>query len=260
MLGKFLNLFDVVKWLRDADADSFLIYQPGKVGSTSVERALKKAGKKTFHAHQLHSSRLDVIPTSTLSKTKTLRRMLYVCATRWAFRRSRTSVIVIVRNPVDHIRSLTFHHLDKVLYLYFQQHKDTRKHQSFAQLLRPIYRDIVNVNYASDWLTQEFLPLTKLNLKDLEGREFPFEINDRGRRYLFLKFEDLSESEQAIADFSRLDSFTLEAANHASQKWYASLYAEAKADQELTAELETTLKQGLFAKTFYRESNDLPSV
>ncbi|WP_339741801.1 putative capsular polysaccharide synthesis family protein [uncultured Rubinisphaera sp.] len=260
MLAKILNLIEVLKWFRDADADSFLIYQPGKVGSTAVENALKKAGKKTFHAHQLHSSQIDILPISALSKLKNLSRVIYVFFTNRAFRRSLTSVIVIVRDPIDHIRSLTFHHLDKVLYLYFQRHKDTRKHQSFTQLLRPIYREIIDVDYASHWLEQEFLPLTKINLKDLEGRSFPFEITTGKKRYLFLRYEDLKTSEHTLAEFCNVDGFALEEANHSSQKWYASLYEEAKSDQELTEELQKHLKQGLFAKTFYGESNDISSV
>lgn len=260
MLEKFLKLFKVVKWLREADSDSFLIYQPGKVGSTAVENALKKAGKKTLHAHQLHSSRFDILPTSALSKMKNLRRLVHVCVTSWAFRRSCASVIVIVRDPADHIQSLTFHHLDKVLYLYFQRHKDTRSHVSFAQMLRAIYREVINVNYASDWLEQDFLPLTRLDQHDLEGRAFPFEITDGGRRYLFLRFEDLKTSERALAEFSKVDCFALDAANHSTQKWYATLYKEAKTDQDLAEELRKQLKPGLFAKTFYAESNDVSSV
>lgn len=260
MLKKVLNLFDVARWLLDADSDSFLIYQPGKVGSTAVENALQNAGKKTLHAHQLHSDRVDFLPTGALSKTKRLRRKVYVAVTSWAFDRSRASVIVIVRNPVDHIQSLMFHHLDKVLYLYFQQNKDTRKHLSFVDILAASYRDIVNVDYASDWLEQDFLPLTGLDRSALEGRALPFEVANGGRRYLFLCFEELATSEEALADFTGLEEFVLDMANDSAQKWYASLYQEAKMHGPLADDLRRRLAQGALAKTFYGEPHGVSSA
>ncbi len=252
MFSKITNLAKTVNWLLRADEDSYIIYQPGKVGSSAVEASLKEAGKDVMHIHQAKSAKVEFLPVNRLSRFKRLRATVYLAFVSWAFRRSGASVIVIVRDPVDHLMSLTFHHLDKILYLYFTLEQDTRKHVAFTDILDQAHDSIVNANYSNDWFEQDFLALTGLDSTQLpSSKGYPVSLSCRNRRYLFLRYEDLNDSLEQLSEFTRLPALSLPQVNASTRKWYAALYQEAKTAYNLRPELQKTLKATRYARTFY---------
>ena len=175
-----------------------LVYQMGKVGSTSVYRSLLACGVRAVHLHKLEPAHV-----------------------RGIARKDETSIITLVREPISRRISTFFQN--------FEQYTGTDYNQTTLDVnaLTEVFLSSKHLRRPPLWFDTEFK--SKLGV-DVYDYPFPQEegwlVIETGKyRILILKLElDDAIKEEVISDFLNLSDLKLVRANVAQDKAYAETY------------------------------------
>ncbi len=235
-----------------------LVYQMGKVGSSSVYRSLRDLDLPggVEHVHLLEN--LDAVEASVRSAyadpAGSLRQIRRGREIRARMRRSRDvqwKVVSLVRDPVERNVSAFFQNLDQVL-------PDARERHARGELPTDELRDAFVERYDHNapllWFQTQLEPVFGIDVFAT-----PFDTASGFTTYesptaslLVIRLEDLPRcGDLAIAAFLGVDGFTLQARNVGNQKWYADLYAEFQREVVLPPEYLDAMYDSAFAQHFY---------
>jgi hypothetical protein len=223
-----------------------LVYQMGKVGSTTVEESLKAAhlDYSIFHIHVLTEEGISWEEKSYFGDTPKFRRRSLWPKTKHLYDslflskrvqvplngQQRLKVVTLVRDPIARNISAFFQTLERTSPDLLKNSSDPgeqveRLNHSFRRSLdensESYYR------YPYDWFNCELKPSFEV---DVFATDFPkakgYQIYSSGRAdILLLKLEDLEEKgREAISKFLGLDDFLLRRSNETGSKSYASIY------------------------------------
>lgn len=245
-----------IKHLNDyarLNENSIVIYQMGKVGSSSIERELKKNGVHVIHTHKLYPSDVFFYDLSRIDKMKRLRTKFHNWLTYQIFKKKKCKVITIVRDPLKRNLSQMFHHLD--LLVYSRNKENTRREVSADKLFLEIFKNDINLTYANDWFEKEFFPALGIEYNDIQ---FDFnkkcsQLKKGNKDILIIKFEDINNINGVLSEFCNIDEFTIQRANDSKDKWYSSLYRDFSRTLVVEESEYRKMYSGKFYKLFYKD-------
>ena len=217
--------------------DFVLIYQMGKVGSSSIEASLIKSQIPSWHLHtfddneefQIYKNKKDVAcffdwPTRMAYKMTLAHRR------RLLQRRKQLKIITLVRDPIATVTSRLF----QDLHLHFiAAKKNLSLHGDIQSTLAHIenaFETLMRWDYFTHWFEREIQ--RHFNVDVLAHVNDPnqthWHITQGGREILLMKCEAINTSIETLQDFLERPDFSLHPSNEATNKWYSALYREFK--------------------------------
>jgi hypothetical protein len=205
-----------------------LIYQMGKVGSSTIESALNKNKVKNMHIHYLSNSKnYNFIKPSIKQKAKdkiiSSTYKLIIKTTN-----PEIKIISMMRDPVSRNISTLFQELSTMLYL--SGKKDNRSNEDKIEMLNRFMQEYVNTEIPKTWFKDEL----KLYF-GIDILKYPFDkengytlIKHKNINLLLLTSEKMNNNIELIENFVGIKGITLNNKNEASEKWYSDLYSDYK--------------------------------
>lgn len=264
--------------IRSHGKTPLVIYQMGKVGSTTIVNSLQTLDPKyifQFHVHVLtpeglrdvereyygEASRL--FQRSLLPETKHifvghyLRSLMDkgICEKRW-------KIVTLVRDPIARNVSYFFHssELNKINGFlpagFHQKYRDNLidKNWISRQFLKSFPKGSDEYNFPLTWFDTEFNPALGI---DVFKSEFP---KDRGYEILRGDFADIlllrleevnTNARAAFSEFLDFKDFTIVNANTASEKSYYNVYKDFLGCPSLSADYVNSAYESRYAQHFY---------
>ena len=246
--------------------DPVIIYQPGKVGSSTVlaslNQSLHSASTKAeiYHAH--HLNHLEQMEADIKSKFPNPQKSLEKLAIDKQLRRQidekpnqRWNVISLTREPVARTISTVFEMLD-VIFPGWKAKYEAGEWDLY-EMQDTIVKRYVSGPGRGDWYDTQMKPVFDV---DVYAQPFPhqqgYEIyqGKNHSRLLLLRLEDLNRVGQKVfSDFLNLKDFELVRANVGEQKEYSDLYRDFKKIPLPAAYLEK-MYSSRYARQFYTDA------
>jgi hypothetical protein len=244
------------------DRPPILIYQMGKVGSTSVYRSLKNSAVKhpIFHIHWFSKAGLnrathlnddinDPIFDMHFRRCRLLRTKYDTNKIKkWKF-------ITLVRDPIDREISNIFQDIEIFHRHLFDNKKQIKLEETLALVKKKIERNILDVDYCLTWFDKEFNKALSFDVYD-----FPFDkktgytiIRYNQSDVLILKLEKLNECfTDALKDFLDTNLYIgLIKANISDRKKYSSDVKFIRKNLKLSPEAFDKIYSKKFVNHFY---------
>jgi len=234
--------------------DNILIYQMGKVGSTSLAKAL---GERALQIHNFYPS------NEPWSHKPFYRSSLYKRPVHWIFyrliregvrRRSKLKIITLVRDPISRNISMYFHHLHYRLAYYFSEIRPSRDSREGIDALVDCFRETFDHRYPLDWFDNELKRFTGVDVY-----EYAFDavtgwskIEVGGISLLIVQTERLRDCWHAVEEFCGRKLEFLED-NQGRRKWYGTLYSEFLDRYSLSADELDEIYSSRYATFFFSE-------
>lgn len=244
--------------------DPIIIYQPGKVGSSTVLASLNHslhstAGQTTiYHAH--HLNHLEELEADIKSRFPNPQRSLEKLAMDKELRRKidedpsqKWNVITLTREPVALAISTIFEMLD-VLF------PEWKARYQAGQLDLHEMQNVILKRYMGgpgpDWYDLQMKPVFDI---DVYSHPFPYQQGyeiypgKNNSRLLLIRLEDLNRiGQQVLSNFLNLKQFDLVQANVGEQKEYSDLYRDFK-KIPLPASFLEKMYAARYARHFYAD-------
>ncbi len=230
---------DVVK---NACRYPILVYQNGKVGSSTIVKSLWNEGVKNAHVHRFFFKN-DMIGELILGENhEELIKNTNVFSSHFPGyvdsiknRMKGKKIITMIREPIATDLSTVFQWIGSgVADRFFAER--LRKGKTFLQAVSELMGKIQNRLF--EWFEEELRELCGVNVLD-----YPFDkekgytiISSDNAEILLFKIEKITELENVIRDFAGVSEFELQNDNVGERKEYAHIYKEVKKRMKLPAE------------------------
>jgi len=223
-----------------------ILYQMGKVGSSSLKATLEHYEFKSLHIHRYYF-RNNERPTN-------LKRLIvkarHNTKLNSLLKSKKVKVITLYRDPLPRNISSFFQNLD----VYFT--KKEMKNLNYEKLKQKFNTSFRFHNTPNNWFDIEL----KRKL-DIDVFEFPF---DKEKGYSIIKkgniellvctTSKINTLEKEFAQFLELDEFKLINKNVGNNKWYRDLYKEFKDKYKPSEEILSKLYESKTINHFYLAS------
>lgn len=251
-----------VRWdvIKNACVDPVLVYQNGKVGSSTVSESLLEAGIKNTHIHRFLFKN-DIVKELILGKEQMeavegfdgfeKNSLQYVECVKKELKSKK--IITLVRDPIAVDLSTVFEWIGTgVSDRYFSE--QLKQGRPFSKIVSEMMIRIQDRMFM--WFKEELEELTSINIFD-----YPFDrekghsvIIKNGVEILILKAENLSQEEKAIKNFIGLSQFELLNKNIGKEKEYSYIYKKTMEKLKLPKEyIEHYYHNNLYMDYFYTE-------
>nr|WP_319556697.1 putative capsular polysaccharide synthesis family protein [uncultured Vibrio sp.] len=219
---------------RELRADNFvLVYQMGKVGSSSIEHTLGERKIPSYHIHtfddheefHMYHNKQDVKKFFDF-KNRAIYRLVLSQRKRILQKREQLKIVTLVRDPIATVLSRFF----QDLHLQFIEGKKNEAiHNDMDvtyQHLENCFDNYINLNYFADWFDNELKRNFKIDVmgQQIDSTQPFFTFDNNQAKVLLIKCEKLSSLEQEIGHFLDVDNFELKNSNEAKNKWYSNIY------------------------------------
>ena len=229
-----------------------LVYQMGKVASSSVYKSLKQvADIDLFHVHRLNPENIAKIREKYFLQGNLLPKdnqgiflydKLFKTPTRTV------KIITLVREPIARNISAYFQNLQ-----FFQRIKDAHDIPNIEQLIVD-FIEKYDHNVPLEWFDVEMKSITDI---DIYQHTFPqqqgHQVINAPLYNLLIMRHDLDDSlkEKCIAKFLGIESISLLNFNEASSKEYADVYKQLISSIKLPTEYVEKMLASKYAQHFY---------
>lgn len=218
------KLIKVLKYIFDLyTGDQILIYQMGKVGSSTLEKSISKLGIKVRHIHSFgNTSNYHFYKEGKLREIKKIiLKSIYRLTLR--MRRKNIKIITLMRDPISRNISTLFQELS--LMLYEHEKKNNRRKQNLHTMLDEFLEEYVDSNIPLKWFDEELKYFMGIDLFN-----YPFD-KEKGALYikegkielLVLTAEKLNFNKDIIVKFINNESFEFINSNVSNEKWYSEI-------------------------------------
>ena len=243
-----------------------LIYQMGKVGSSSILDSLKgmKLDRPIFHVHHLNPSNIHrgerILQDTYGSRYSVNRFCLYegrfVKKHLLQHTDTRLKIISLVRDPVARNLSSFFHNLDIFIPDCVPLYRDGQI--GVPDITRHYLEKFFEHTYPLSWFDDEMkfiFGIDVFSADDLRHREERVSVYQRGLvELLVLRTEDIDDvAQHALQQFLKIDDFQLKHANVAADKGYSRVYRDFRNHVKLPEEYLTRMYESKYAKHFYSQ-------
>lgn len=237
---------------RYSDPELVLVYQFGKVGSSSLAASIDGA----VNVHDLFAN--PICPPGFRFRNSFLFRHVGFPVDRAVRRgllrrRDSVDIIVPVRPPWERNVSMFFQDLAFWYTEYFSTRKSEQKVEGI-ELLQQIFMEIFPHDAPDRWFQEEFTKLTAIELDkiDFDNQLGYLTVEEAPYRCLFLTTEHLRTIEsQATLSMFLGRTVSLTSRNRGSQKWYGSAYDEFLADAAFISEYKDRVATSQVQRTFF---------
>lgn len=220
-----------------------IVYQMGKVGSSTLVKSLDENNKDALHIHRYFFLNNERPITLKLLPNKIKHRIIF----NSFLRKEKVKIISFYRDPLPRNISSFFQNLD----VYFKPSK-------FSKLTYKNLKDkFDNANKVHqtpiNWFDVEFK--RKLNIDIFNypfDKEKGFTVIKKGHIEIFLCVTNkIDLLEKQIAEFLEIDAFQLKNSNIGDNKWYGDLYNEFKKKYQPSEDMLNSLYGSPAIKHFF---------
>ncbi|KXF80014.1 putative capsular polysaccharide synthesis family protein [Enterovibrio coralii] len=215
-----------------------LVYQMGKVGSSSIEASLEQANIPSWHIHtfddneefQMYRNTSDVACFFDWH-VRAGYKLALAHRKRILQKRESLKIITLVRDPVATVVSRFF----QDLHIQFVAGKKNEAiHGDIEKTLAHLFDAFdtqIRLEYFTDWFDRELKRQFGVDIYQHvhDPNQGHWTMSQGGRDVLLMKCEAINDSASVLADFLAEPSFTLTTSNDAANKWYSELYRQFKA-------------------------------
>lgn len=233
--------------------DFILIYQMGKVASTTIASSLIELGFSNEHVHYYSKNAVHYFYNDSMRKrAHKPDPLMRLC---FRLRRKEITIFTMMRDPIARNISMVFHELPHILDIHitrspYEAYREINKLIDIF-LDKYMYSDIV-----TEWFDKELKYYTGIDIK-----EYPFDKEkgylaiEKGKyKIMALTAEKLNLNAEAIGKFINKTDFKLINTNMASQKWYDKIYKDYK-DYYVPTEEHLKYYDSDVVKYFYSEAD-----
>lgn len=219
-------------------SEFLLIYQMGKVASTSIENSLKRRSDLKFHIYHIHSfySPISYEMFKNFNCVKYYHslwdRFIYyirnVIILSLFKRNKRIKIISLVREPVSRNVSMFFQDIQIPVFELSKLFDNRLDSNSNLKALEKIFYDKLNHNYGVEWLDNELKRAFGIDVYKYDfNKEKGFSLIKQGNiELMIIKMEKINELEKEIGEFLDIKDFRLVNENTSEKKWYSCVYKE----------------------------------
>jgi hypothetical protein len=233
-----------------SNVDNVLIYQMGKVGSTSLENSLKNS----IHIHTLYGNPpCHVQYKQRRNGFKAVVGYIGDIVRRFAIKkRSKIKIISLVREPYSRNVSMFFQDLSHWIYYFVGQGNYDNRVEDKNYLYK-VFLESFDHDYLNNWFDKELKRFTGI---DIYLNEFDiekgFSVYKKGKfEVLLVTAESLNDNEDAISKFIN-HKVSIKSENRSNSKWYRELYQDFKLDDGgVLVKYKSSIRQSKFYKKFY---------
>lgn len=241
-----------------------LVYQMGKVGSSSILDSLKamKLDRPIFHVHRLNPDniqRAKVILREIHGNHHSVNRFClyegrFVMKHVLQQPNKMLKIISLVREPVARNLSSFFHNLDIFIPDCIPLYQAGRI--GVPDITRHYLQRFPEHMYPLSWFDDEMKHIFGIDVfstEDLHCRDERVSVYRHGLvELLVLRTDDIDEvAQQALQQFLEVDDFKLKHANVADDKEYSRVYRDVRDHVKLPEEYLTRMYESKYAKQFY---------
>ena len=228
---------------------NILIYQMGKVGSTTIENSVENS----LHLHTLYNNtpcwvhqkirRPGILGKLIVNTGNFIKRVAIN-------RRKRVKIITMVREPISRDISMFFQNLPYWYIEYVNTNKiDIR--EGGIEFLKEVFDESFDHEYQLKWFDREIKKLTGI---DIFNEKYDYDKGylkiEKGKYELFLfRLEDIEKALPALSIFVEKD-IELKEKNIGNNKWYACIYSDVKKIIMNDKEYISKMKNTQFSKFF----------
>lgn len=241
--------------------NDILVYQPGKVGSSSVCNSLASICINVTHVHMLTDYFIyDLIPELAWKPDATelgiIRESSRYCSDKIR-KAGHLKIITLVREPLSRDYSLFLYHMSELVKNGYLSPDDSLLEACVEGIKkRATQNGKCKYGYQFEWFNKE--------LKEVFGVDVYNHPFDRKKGYsiikqddievLVVKLEKLNDLEQVIGEFVNAPNFKLINTNEASKKEYKDLYKSIRESIKIPREIVSLYYNGnRFMDHFYSE-------
>ncbi len=246
MIKKFIE-----DWKVYSNEENFLIYQMGKVGSTSLEVSIKNS----IHFHSLYGNWPCHVQHEQMRGKflKGLAQNIYDIMRRRAIRsHKKIKIITLVRDPYPRNISTFFQHFPHWMYKYYTMGRYS-KYEYFSTLFSA-FDKAMDHSYPLTWFDNEFKKFTGIDVYSQ-----PFDKNVgycriQNKKYdiLVLKLEAMEKNWEVVENFVG-QKVELTNANVSTDKWYNDIYRTFMKTYSPSTEYLNLLYNSKLVKHFYTD-------
>jgi len=241
--------------------NDILVYQPGKVGSSSVCNSLAAICINATHVHMLTDYFIyDLIPELPWKPEASELEIISNCSQYCSDKMKRSEglkIITLVREPLSRDYSQTLYHLGE-----FSKNGYLLPYNSLLDICaegikkRATQNGKCKFGYQFEWFINELKEVFGINVYDhLFDRQRGYSILKQNNiEVLVIKLEKLNDLEQVIGKFVGAPYFKLINANEASKKNYKELYRNVQNSIKIPREIVSMYYDGNpYMDHFYSE-------
>lgn len=220
----YLRLLDKLRRHKPNLNNPVLIYQMGKVASSSIWNSLKHIKKiNAIHVHRMNPENINNIREECLRHNAAVPNDdigLYLF-NNLIKKKTRTKIITMIREPISRNLSAYFQNMDSI-----ENTKNYHQKQATNKIINSFLSNY-NHNVPLTWFDIEMKATTGI---DIYNHEFPktigYQVINLEPFQLLLMYHDLDDSikQDVISDFIGVDNFRLYRENESNKKNYASKY------------------------------------
>lgn len=237
-------------WHASIGGGGVLVYQPGKVGSTTLANSLEAFGIRAFHEHILNNKKMESVLYKGVRK-EFLRDIFQV----------KRKVITAVREPIARDISLFWQRLGSIVDIAENKFQlDGMSSDLISQYeislatktLMPDYLKVLQDEF--EWFNGELKEVTGIDIYQYPfDRESGYSIIEKGNiSLLVLKLEKMSQLEGVIGAFAGIENFKIISGNKAKEKSYSFAYQEFKKKVRIPREyVDHYYKGNIYLDYFY---------
>jgi hypothetical protein len=228
------------------EANNILIYQMGKVGSTSLETAIPGS----IHTHTLYDER-------TLKKIdgwfSQMKKAIGFYVKRVAIRkREKIKIISLIREPLARDMSMFFQLLPTLLHSHVNETGYDARDEGLG-LLIDTFEQTYDYQYALRWFDAE---LKRFSGVDVYSHDYSPEVGfmtviNGKYEVLVIEMNKIQDLTSVIEDFCD-QSVVINSANRGGRKWYGSVYKDFKNDFKPSEKYLSIIKSSKFYTHFYK--------
>jgi hypothetical protein len=239
---------------RYRDEGTILIYQMGKVGSTSLAKAL---GDRAIQIHNFYA-RNEPCSRKPLYRDGLYRKpvhWIFYCLIRQAIRRRRRlKIVTLVRDPIGRNVSMFFHDLHYWLAYYFTEVRPNAAGREDVDTVIDCFRETFDHKYPYDWFDKELKRLTGVDVYQysFDSTAGYTRIDKDHVSLLIVQTERLSDCWRAVEEFCGR-KLELHEDNRGRYKWYGTLYSEFLGRYFLSADEIDEAYSSRYATFFFSE-------
>lgn len=206
-----------------ADAGNILIYQMGKVGSTSLQEGITNSS----HFHTLYNNYPCQAMFRYYGRELQFKLLVKNAVKRsLILRRPEVRILCVVREPRARSISMLFQDINIWMSEYFRGHFEEARREGM-ELLFDVYCKACDHGYHNTWFDREIRRFTGI---DVFAAPFDtragYALHQRGKfRLLLVRAEDTQRNLPVIEDFCGQE-IVMQNLNNACNKWYGPVYGE----------------------------------
>jgi len=252
-----------INYLHNRNEQPILVYQMGKVGSTTISKTLSNLNIKNsiYHVHYLSKHRIDeaIVEYKNLKTSVVpmhLRRSKYL-ANKFNFKEDKIKIITLTREPIARIISGFFQNISYFSPEVVHGYNTIDSDLAFKKVKNNIINYDINSEDAATWFDREFKEALGI---DIYNFEFPKEkgyqiIKKNNIECLIIKMEKLNDiGIKAISEFLSInENSKLEHTNIGSEKEFALDQKKLKNDLHFDEQILQYIYSSKYMKHFYTD-------